>query len=240
MRLASEPPGSGELSAWRLVPAGPFDMGDESGRPDERPRHQVITRAFQAAAVPVTNEAYAAYLAAAAATVPRFWDDDRFNRAGQPVVGVSWYDAVGYCEWLTNTTGRHHRLPTEAEREKLARGGCEGRYPWGDDEPDRIGLLARGLAGQDRPAPVGLSGPNGYGLYDTAFNVHEWCSDWYAAGYYALSPDDDPRGPASGTRRASRGGAWRHDVKVARSAARSSLNPQLKYNDYGFRVVREP
>ena len=83
-------------------------------------------------------------------------------------------------------------------------------------------------------------GPNGYGLFDTAYNVHEWCSDWYAPDYYPSSPLEDPRGPSTGGRRASRGGAWRHEVKVTRCAARSSLNPQLRYNDYSFRVVREP
>jgi formylglycine-generating enzyme required for sulfatase activity len=84
---------------------------------------------------------------------------------------------------------------------------------------------------------VGLSVPNGYGLLDMGYNVHEWCSDWYDPGYYARSPLDDPRGPATGARRASRGGAWRHQIQVCRNAARSSLDPGFRYNDYGFRVV---
>jgi formylglycine-generating enzyme required for sulfatase activity len=70
-------------------------------------------------------------------------------------------------------------------------------------------------------------------------NLHEWCSDWYDAGYYASSPARSPRGPASGRRRASRGGSWRHSVKFNRISARSSLDPSYHYNDYGFRVFAD-
>ncbi len=72
-----------------------------------------------------------------------------------------------------------------------------------------------------------------------ADNVHEGCSDWYGERYYAGSPERDPQGPPSGTRRASRGGAWRHQVKISRCAARSSLDPSFQYNDYGFRVATD-
>jgi formylglycine-generating enzyme required for sulfatase activity len=72
-----------------------------------------------------------------------------------------------------------------------------------------------------------------------AENVHEWCSDWYGKEYYAVSPLDDPRGPESGVRRASRGGSWRHREKVTRVSARSSIPPEFRYSDYGFRVYGE-
>ncbi len=92
---------------------------------------------------------------------------------------------------------------------------------------------------QPRPYAVGLSRPNGYGLLDMGYNMHEWCADWYAPDYYATSPAHDPRGPEQGARRSSRGGSWRHQIQVCRNAARSSLNPTFRYNDYSFRVVRE-
>lgn len=208
-------------------------MGDLAGLPNEQPVHEVFVSAFEMAVLPVTNRQYAAFLAGSAHNEPKFWREARFNAPGQPVVGVSWFDAVEYCRWLSDATGRRWRLPTEAEREKAARGGVEGlRYPWGDSAGKEGGRFP-----QDAPHNVGQSTPNGYGLFDVACNVHEWCADWYAADYYQRSPSVDPAGPPSGTRRASRGGAWRHQIKVSRNAARSSLDSTFRYNDYGFRVA---
>ena len=200
-----------------VIPAGPFTMGDNEGRPDERPAHRVTLAAFLLAVLPVTNEDYAAYLAATGAETPRFWDDPAFNRPQQPVVGVAWAEAVAYCEWLSEELGHGYRLPTEAEWEKAARGGVEGqRYPWGEGSFEATG----GRFGQAATWEVGTAPPNGYGLIDIGFNVHEWCSDWYDAGYYAVTPESRSAGPPSGTRRSSRGGAWRHAVKICRCAAR--------------------
>jgi formylglycine-generating enzyme len=195
-----------------------FSMGSE----EELPIHRVWVDAFELAATQVTNAEYARFVEATGHPPPPCWNDANFNDPRQPVVAVSWLDAVSYCDWLGV------RLPTEAEWECAARGGAEGkRYPWGDDAPDD-----RTLTG---PEPVGQRAPNGFGLYDMCENVHEWCSDWYAA--YALSPERNPRGPDTGVRRVSRGGSWRHQIKVSRCAARSSLPPEYRYNDYGFRVA---
>lgn len=213
-----------------VVPAGAFQMGDDAGRPDERPAHDVYVSAFEMAVLPVTNDEYARFLAATGHDEPRFWHDPLFSRPRQPVVGVSWRAAVAYCTWIADATGEPWRLPSEAEREKAARGGIAGAdYPAGE-----TGLRFE----QEATFDVGRSRPNGYGLYDMAYNVHEWCSDWYDPAYYAASPARDPQGPATGTRRASRGGAWRHHVKLNRCAARSSLPPSFEYNDYGFRIAK--
>ena len=225
-----------------FIPAGAFIMGDDTGRPDERPAHRVALSAFRIAVIPVTNEEYSAFLAATGHELPRFWQDPAFNHPRQPVIGVSWFDAVAYCDWLSSVQGGQFRLPTEAEWEKAALGGVDGaKYPWGDEPFDGNG----GRFQQDAPWEVGAAPANGYGLIDIGFNVHEWCSDWYDPAYYAVSPERDPQGPPSGdvtggrlpARRASRGGAWRHAVKVSRCAARSSIPPDYRYNDYGFRVV---
>lgn len=218
-----------------LIPAGALLMGDAQGRPDEQPVHRVYVSAFEMAVLPVTNADYAIFRTATEHEAPRYSEDTCFNAPDQPVVGVSWFDAVAYCDWLSAATGATWRLPTEAERERAMRGGSEGRrFPWGDD----AGSDDRRYT-QEAPMPVGTSEPNGYGLLDIACNVHEWCSDWYGPEYYAASPERDPHGPASGVRRSSRGGAWRHQIKVCRCAARSSLVPTFRYNDYGLRVVRE-
>ncbi len=217
-----------------LIPAGAFTMGDDAGRPDERPAHRVALSAFRIAVLPVTNEDYAGFLAATAGELPRFWDDPAFNHSRQPVVGVSWYEATAYCDFASLAHGARARLPTEAEWEKAARGGLHAAaYPWGDEPFDGSG----GRFQQDATWQVGAAPPNGYGIIDIGFNIHEWCLDWYDPGYYAVSPTDDPPGPPTGERRASRGGAWRHAIKVSRCSARSSIPPDYRYNDYGFRVV---
>jgi sulfatase modifying factor 1 len=205
-----------------------FVMGSEEGEDNERPVHRVWVDSFEIAACAVTNAEYALF------APPPLRDDPRFNDPNQPVVAVSWNDAISYCNWLGSVKGGRFRLPTEAEWEFAARGGLDGkRYPWGDDAPDDS---MRHLTGPDR---VGQREPNGYGLYDLCENVHEWCGDWYAADYYAVSPPRNPRGPDSGGRRASRGGSWRHQIKISRCAARSSIPPDFRYTDYGFRIVRE-
>jgi formylglycine-generating enzyme len=219
------------------VPAGWFWMGCETGRDDEKPVHRVWVDEFELAAYQVTNEEYGCFLAATRSAEPPCWNDSKFNHPKMPVVAVSWHEAASYCDWLSRVTGKPYRLPTEAEWERAARSGAEHLlYSWGDAPPQQdpayVGRWKNG------PEPVGLYPPNAYGLYNLGDNVHEWCLDWYDAAYYGASPERNPRGPASGSRRASRGGSWRHQVKVARTAARSSIPPEFQYADYGFRVAR--
>ena len=218
------------------VPAGAFMMGSDAGQDDERPVHRVHVDAFAASVYPVTRAQYHAFLDATGHTAPRDWDDPALAGDDVPVVGVSWHDAVAYCAWRT-ANGSAERLPTEAEWERAARGGQDGqRYPWGDAIPEWIPESGRGpLAG---PWPVSLGDPNPFGLYGIAANIHEWCADWYSAKSYSASPDRNPSGPAQGTRRASRGGSWRHAVTISRCAARSRIDPSFRYTDYGFRLAR--
>lgn len=214
---------------------GTFLMGSDQ-RADEEPVREVTVSPFAVALVPVTNTEFRAFLDATGYPALPFLEDERFRAPDQPVVGVSWDDANAYCGWLSELLGRDCRLPTEAEREFAARGGVEDTlYPWGD-EPWDDGPYAFGAAGTDRPVPIGSREPNGFGLFHMGDNVHEWCSDWYARAGYAGLPELDPHGVEDGERRASRGGSWRHRVKVSRIAARSSLAPDRQYNDYGMRV----
>ena len=203
------------------IPGGEFLMGQDDGRDEERPAHPVTVAPFRMARCQVTNADFAAFRKL------------EFTDPALPVTSVSWFDAVSYCEWLTGLWKLPVRLPTEAEWEFAARGGFEQRrYPWGDSLPD----LQPGRW-RDGPEPVGQGEPNGYGLFDMCQNVHEWCSDWYDATYYSTSPAENPQGPVHGVRRASKGGAWRHQIKFSRCAARSSIPPEFRYADYGFRIV---
>ena len=221
---------------FERVPAGSFLMGSDVGQDDERPVHRVQVGAFEMAIHPVTRAEYAAFMTATGHEAPRDWNDPAFDGDDLPVIGVSWLDASAYCVWRARS-GSVERLPTEAEWERAARGGVEGAaFPWGDEIPPWIPEQGRGPL----PAPwrVTLGDPNGFGLYGIAANIHEWCADWHDRGYYAVSPVDDPRGPVSGVRRASRGGSWRHMVTISRCAARSKIDPAFRYTDYGFRTVR--
>ena len=222
------------------IPAAWFLMGSNSGQDCERPIHRVWTDAFQLAATQVTNEEYARYLRATEAATPPFWQDPNFNHPQQPVTGVTWHEATHYCEWLSSQTARACRLPTEAEWEQAARGGLEQKqFPWGDDPPQSLPDYA--TRWQTGPEPVARYAPNAFGLYDIGDNVHEWCADWYDPNYYATSPDRNPRGheqsPGKSQRKSSRGGSWRHQIKVSRCSARSSIPPEFQYADYGFRVA---
>ena len=159
--------------------------------------------------------------------------------------------------------GNGYRLPTEAEWEKAARGGVSGhRFPWSDADTINWSranysawpLSAGGYAYDVNPTegynpawtnggypyttPVGTFAPNGYGLYDMAGNVMQWCWDWYSSTYYSSSPGTDPHGPASASYRLLRGGVWSYDANGARCAYRDLNSPSSANDTVGFRCVR--
>ena len=219
-----------------LVPGGTFVMGSDAGQEDEAPPHTVELAPFYLGRCAVTNREYALFLRESGIAAPVCWNDPRFNHPDQPVVAVNWFEASAYCEWLSRQQGKPYRLPTEAERELACRGGTTTAYPWGETAQRDLGDYGRRwVAG----GPELVGGPaNGFGLCNLADNVHEWCLDWYGSDYYRMSPKPNPQGPSSGRRKASRGGSWRHQIKVTRCSARSSLDPTFRYTDYGFRVAR--
>ena len=186
---------------------------------------------FRIGRTPVTNREYAPLLAAGCVEPPPWWTDPDFRGLLQPVVGVSWNDAMTFCAWLAGTAGGRWRLPTEAEWEFAAGGGLAApKTAWGERIPP--GEIPGGpIAG---PWETGRGTPNGFGLCDPGTMVHEWCSDWFEPeSRLSLSGVPGPR------RRASRGGSWRHKIRWSSPSARSSLPPDYRYSDFGFRVLRE-
>jgi len=186
------------------------------------------------------------------------WRNPGFKQTDDhPALDVTWNDATAFCKWLSRKEGKTYRLPTEAEWEYACRAGTTTRYNNGDD-PGALAKVAN--VGSDKgrttfphvqeldlpkdgaakcTVPVGKFPPNRFGLCDMHGNVWEWCSDWYAADYYARSPVDDPAGPESGTKRVRRGGAWHSFPLWARAAFRNWNSPGSRCVNLGFRVGAE-
>ena len=181
---------------------------------------------------------------------PVYYTTDAFNTVYKTGTGMP------HANWSANG----YRLPTEAEWEKAARGGVDGRrFPWADGNtiahtranyyanpsiPDYdVSATANGhpdysVGATPYTSPVGSFAPNGYGLFDMAGNVQQWCWDWYSSTYYETSPDTDPRGPASGSSRVKRGGRWDVFADSCRVANRFSDSPGNERDSLGFRLVR--
>ena len=182
----------------------------------------------------VTNERYGRCVAVGVCETSLYAEDDRLNGANYPVVGVTWYDAQAYCQWVGK------QLPTEAQWEKAARGTDGRQYPWGDTFDGKKLNYFGTDDGYRYTSPVGSYpvGASPYGALDMAGNVWEWCQDWYGADYYAVSPQRDPQGPDSGDYRVVRGGSWYVDEWFVRAADRfRSVPDNRSLNFFGFRCV---
>lgn len=241
-------------------------MGAADAEEDERPVHRVHVGEFFVGRFPVTQDDYARFVRATGypspairglpliaggdrgglfkdLAAPYVWDNNEppAGHGAHPVVLVRYDDALAYCRWLSEACGRTFRLPTEAEWEKSARGGVDGRrYPWGDDIDDsQCNYLSnRSAKKQHGTRPTGTYHPNGYGLYDMVGNVWEWVADWYSAEYHGSGDAIDPRGPESGNMRIVRGGSWvNDDVTMLRVAYRHKVPPDTYAYSVGFRVA---
>lgn len=249
----------------------------------ENPEHPVtISYDFQVGKYPVTNAEYRAFFLAGGYDVekwgncwsdegkewladdkriqPAYWDDLRWNCSNQPVVGVTWFEAEAYCNWLTRvlqasgelSSELHFRLPTEAEWEKTARlppapSKTNFFWPWGDEWDARRCNNDESKDSLNRTSPVGIypNGANCLGVMDLVGNTWEWCHDFYDDKEYenrvkTRQPIIDPTGPASGQARVVRGGSWVYSRSYARSSSRSWSGPGYFGSSVGFRLVLSP
>jgi formylglycine-generating enzyme required for sulfatase activity len=177
---------------------------------------------------------------------PAFWEDQRYNNPAQPVVGVTWFEAMAYCAWLSGRLlaagrlpeGYVVRLPAEAEWEKAARGAGGRIYPWGGRwDPARANTWEGHVL---RPSPVGVypGGASPYGCLDMAGNVWEWTHSLYRD--YPYDPDDGREDEDEPGRRALRGGSWLSRRRYARCACRDLNRPDVFNGGLGFRLVVAP
>ncbi|NIM13975.1 MAG: SUMF1/EgtB/PvdO family nonheme iron enzyme [Candidatus Aminicenantes bacterium] len=212
---------------------------------DESPQRQITIDLFYISKFEITNKQYGKFLKDNPAyEKPAYWDAAGFNDPDQPVVGVSWNDAVAFCNWLSEKKGENYRLPTEAEWEKAARGTDARIYPWGNTEPDirMVNFSQPYVSGKPMPIGYYAGGMNPlYGTMEMAGNVAEWCCDWYDENYYRNFVDNhNPDGPLSGQRKVVRGGSWMDNAFLLRCTARSSYPPHTQREFIGFRVVLIP
>lgn len=217
------------------IPAGEFQMGGGLGEPDEYPPHAVKLPTFWMDRTEVTNRDYLACVEAKVCRASSFADHPVLGLVSHPVVGVTWFDAVRYCKWVSK------RLPTEAEWEYAARQPKFSTYPWAGGFRDEVANSRGDGDGYPMTSPVGhfSTGQSGLGLLDMAGNAAEWTQDWYETTYYQRSPSEAPTGPESRTGvRVVRGGSWADTDYQLRTTARASLNPNFGKDSIGFRCVR--
>lgn len=214
-----------------FVAGGRFPMGSDTGHGDERPVHPVEVRPLRVGRTPVTNTEYAWMIEAGRAAEPPWWRDPDFWDPHQPVVGVTWFEAVAYCAWLGETVGGRWRLPTEAEWEAAARSGVTG-------PPRPVTFVCR-CRDRRGPGAVEHRAADPFVLRDMGQVVREWCQDWYAPDAYFGGRRYDPRGPEVGEKRVRRGAGWREPADAARVTCRQPLAPLARAADSGFRVVSE-
>ena len=266
-----------DTSEMVLIPAGDFQMGsnDSNAEDNEKPVHTVYVDAFYINKYEVTNAQFKTFVDAnpqwQKGNIPdkyhdggylTVWNGNNYpsGMGSDPVVGVSWYAAMAYAQWVGK------RLPTEAEWEKAARGGLNGKkYPWGNVAPNgtQCNFADKNLSelvpnewsdenvddGYSIMAPIGSYPPNGYGLYDMAGNVWEWCLDAYEEDFYRRSPR---RNPVAGgwvgdgfakvqthNARMFRGGAWNNPASSLRVSFRSADTPTISKTVIGFRCARD-
>jgi len=281
--------GQSTPAGFSLIPGGSFTMGPTSGDTDVgaagAPSITVTVSPFYIQQTETTKAQWKKVRTWGLSNGYTDLEAGSGKDSNHPVASVTWWDVVKWCnarsekEGLTpvytvggavmrtgtaeptaNWSANGYRLPTEAEWEKAARGGVEGkRFPWGTDTISHAEANYYGdsndaydlspinnyhrtyrTRGEPYTSPVGSFEANGYGLYNMAGNVWEWCWDWYDGGYYFTSNGTtDPRGPASGGRRVIRGGSWVYGASKARCASRFVSTPGATNNGAtGFRPVR--
>ena len=229
-----------------FVPDGFFTMGSNEGNNNERPAHKVYLKAFFIDKYEVSNALYKKFIEATGHRNPKYWDDERFNAPDQPVVGVSYDDAIAFAMWAGK------RLPTEAEWEKAVRGKDQRIWPWGNkwdpdldpdwdpDTEDHYANIYGKNDGYEFTSPVDSypQGASPYGALNMSGNAWEWCADWYDEDYYHDSPLFNPKGPAKGTMRVLRGGSWVNKVDSVQTTKRIRNYPDVRTDFYGFRCAK--
>ena len=243
-----------------FVEGGSFMMGDEFNKNKNEPAHGVKLNSFYVHKFEITHRQFSYFMAKTGYTTEAQLKDGAWLITGtkrkeinfsydavgkvrtdvttnDPVLYVSWNDALAFCAWLSKETNRTFRLPTEAEWEYAARGGKKSQALnfAGIGRPDEVAWFNSNSGNQTHP--VGKRNANELGIHDMSGNAWEWCADWFEEKYYKNSPSESPTGPSEGKKRVIRGGSWQSDLAQIRSISRSSATPSEGFYSIGFRIV---
>lgn len=232
----------GPFESMVFIPAGEFYMGSSEGAHDAKPMRKIHLDGFSIDKYEVTFAQFYAFMRSTGHRKPRLAgylsagtteDIPLFIRPLNPVVGVSWDDAVAYCQW------KGKRLPTEAEWEKAARGTDRRKWPWGDEERAEYANVL-GDDGVRYLAPVDqfTRDVSPYGVYDLAGNAMEWVADWFNEDSYRLLPVSNPVGVMTGERRVIRGASWNDSIMRAQTSIRFKMYPEYRDVTIGFRCAQ--
>ena len=228
---------SQDLPTFIAVEGGTFTMGDEWGLgEDDDSTHIVTLTTFKISSTEISVSQYRAYCKATGKSMPDApsWGWQENN----PMVNVSWQNAIDYSQWLSKKLQKKIRLPYEAEWEYAARGGSksQGNKYSGAQKIANTGCWYNANS-DGKTQNVATKKPNELGLFDMSGNVWEWCMDNYGKDYYENSASTNPQGPSSGDNKVMRGGSWNYHGNGCRVAYRFKCKASCSYDDIGFRVV---
>lgn len=229
------------------VEAGSFKMGSDDGYDDESPVHTVKMSSFYISKYEITVALYREFCTATGKTFPatpsKEWYEEHDAVSewkwidNHPIVNITWFDAVEYCEWLSKETGETYTLPTEAQWEYAARGGKDGDdfIFAGSDNINEVAWYDESTY-ERGTRPVGELKANKLEIYDMSGNACEWCLDGYQS--YSNGTKTNPFTPNTGPYRIIRGGCWYFVEDMNRVSFRDGPKPFLSQYYYGFRVVK--
>ena len=230
-----------------FIHGGTFKMGSNNGYSDEKPIHTVELDNFYISKYEITVLQYKEYCKSTGVAFPgkpqKSWYVDHESAQNwvwkdkHPIVNISWYDAIGYCNWFSDATGETYTLPTEAQWEYAARGGNKSKnYKFaGSNDINQVAWYDE-TSGEVSTKPVGKLKPNELGIYDMSGNAMEWCLDGY--GVYHKKKEKNPIGKEASSYKTIRGGSWYYVADFCKITQRDSPKPTTKKFDYGFRIVK--
>ena len=225
-----------KLPEMVYVSGGTFQMGSDDYW--SKPIHTVTVSSFSISKFEISVAEYKIFCSLSGRVLAdqssRVLTADA-NKPANPIGGISFDDAVAYCQWLSSVTGKKYRLPTEAEWEFAAKGGIKtkGYIYSGSNNLDEVAWYKENSGGDHKAA--GTKKPNELGIYDMSGNVSEWCSDW--GGHYDIKPATNPQGGSSSIYKIRRGGTYVDSPGVLEVTHRSQERPETIYANYGFRVA---